>query len=211
MADDGHAHGAAGTPGASASDGAGGAGGAGGDPLVEVDALVASIEPSGLGSLETTELRTLRRRCEEAEEAVSYARRLLQGRLDILRAEALRRDDAGEHGAGSIVAFLAEVFSAEQIQPTGPLQARATRVRVPPGADAYAARLDAIADDADLATSNDADLTDIRDLVERFSDEERELSARRRALFDRIDAIRDELAARYKDGRADISQLLSGD
>lgn len=163
------------------------------------DALLAE-----LATLPTSELRTLRAACEEAEEGVSYARRLLQGRLDLLRAELLGREG---RGAASLLDALPSILAGDGSH-GDPMKARATRLRVPPSADAHAEALDAIADKATLLDPRPLGLDELADLVEALNEHERQLSALRRALFLRIDALRDELAARYKDGRADIQELL---
>jgi hypothetical protein len=157
-----------------------------------------------LTALPTAELRTRRAACEEAEEGVSYARRMLQGRLDLLRAELRGRDD---NVAARLLESLPEILSGDETH-GGPLQARATRLRVPPSADAHAEALDAIADEATLLNPDDLDLEALGALVEQLGEHERQLSTLRHALFERIDALRDELAARYKDGRADVGELL---
>lgn len=157
-----------------------------------------------LATLPTSELRTRRAACEEAEEGVSYARRLLQGRLDLLRAELAGRDG---RGAASLLEALPSILAGDGSH-GDPMKARATRLRVPPSADAHAEALDAIADEATLLDPRPLDLDQLADLVEALNEHERQLSTLRRALFERIDALRDELAARYKDGRADIKELL---
>ena len=50
---------------------------------------------AGLGGLGLEELRVLRRDAQEQEADLSYLRRLLHGRMDILRAELDRRPMAG--------------------------------------------------------------------------------------------------------------------
>jgi hypothetical protein len=163
------------------------------------DALLADLP-----ALPTAELRTRRAACEEAEEGVSYARRLLQGRLDLLRAELRGRD---EHGAAHLLEALPSILAGDESR-GDPMKARATRLRVPPSADAHAEALDAIADESTLLNPGDLDLDALGTLVEQLAAHERQLSALRHALFERIDALRDELAARYKDGRADVGELL---
>ncbi|MFP4311663.1 MAG: ABC transporter substrate-binding protein, partial [Nitriliruptoraceae bacterium] len=59
------------------------------------EALVSEEQLAALEELDTATLRSLRARCETAEEGVSYARRVLQGRLDILRASLVAREDPG--------------------------------------------------------------------------------------------------------------------
>jgi len=163
------------------------------------DAMLAELT-----SLPTAELRTRRAACEEAEEGVSYARRLLQGRVDLLRAELLGRDG---RGAANLLEALPSILAHDEAH-GDPMKARATRLRVPPSADAHAEALDAIAHEATFLNSGDLDLDALESLVEALEVHERGLSALRRALFVRIDALRDELAARYKDGRADVGELL---
>lgn len=172
--------------------------------IPDPEALLPRVLLGDLSVLSTAELRTRRAACEEAEEGVSYARRLLQGRLDLLRAELRRRD---EDGVSRLLDALPAILSGDDAPPD-PMQARATRLRVPPSADAHAAALDAVVDEATLLDPGDLDLDALEVLVERISGYEHELSRLRRALFDRIDALRDELAARYKDGRAAIGELL---
>lgn len=157
-----------------------------------------------LDTLPTSELRSRRAACEEAEEGVSYARRLLQGRLDLLRAELAGRDG---RGAASLLEALPAILAGGGSR-GDPMKARATRLRVPASADAHAEALDAIADEATLLDPRPLSLDELSDLVEALNEHERQLSALRHALFQRIDALRDELAARYKDGRADIKELL---
>ncbi|MEX2504960.1 MAG: hypothetical protein WD378_08920, partial [Egicoccus sp.] len=58
----------------------------------ELERILADDYLDGLQDWPTADLRQARAACEAEEEAVSYARRLMQGRLDILRDELERRD-----------------------------------------------------------------------------------------------------------------------
>jgi hypothetical protein len=170
------------------------------------------LDPDALDGLEqrpTAEIRELRGAAEEAEEGVSYARRLLQGRLDILRAELLRRQETGDHTAGELLGRLPEILAGDQGH-AGPLQARSTRLRVPPSAERHTSEIDAILDDATLTRVTEMDADELVAVIDRLGAKEHELSAMRRRLFDVIDRLRDELAERYKDGRASVSELLGG-
>lgn len=163
----------------------------------------------GLGDLPTGELRRRRDDCEEEESGVSFARRVLQGRLDILRAEVLRRRDAGQPEALSVLASLPDILAGER-HSSDPAHARATRFLVPPSVQYHRRDVDQIADDEILTGLPMRPLEDLRAIVERLAAKERELSSRRRALLDRIDAIRDELLRRYKCGEAHVSDVLAG-
>lgn len=162
----------------------------------------------GLDDRSTAEVRTLRAECEDAEEGISYARRLLQGRLDILRAELVRREEKGDGEATTLLGDLASILSHDQHGTMNPMQARATRLRVPPAAEHHERELDRIVDESQLARLHELPVDELAAIVDRLSAHERELSELRRQLFGRIDALRAELARRYKDGRADVSQIL---
>jgi hypothetical protein len=175
----------------------------------ELDAILAPTYLDDLDALPTDELRRRRAECEDVEEGVSYVRRILQGRLDLLRAELERRDDAGDADAGSLVERLGRILGGDEVG-GGAVQARSTRLRLPPKAALFEAQLEAVPDEAELADLPERDSEAVRELVERLTGQERELSAIRRQLFDRIDRLRDELAERYKDGRATVGDLLGG-
>jgi hypothetical protein len=168
--------------------------------------LLAPEALEGIETASTADVRRLRAGCEAAEEAISYVRRLLQGRLDILRAELARRSS---DAAGDLLAALPSILSADAVA-TDPLQARATRLRVPPAVAELQAALDALVDEADLDRLDQRDDEALIALVRGLAAEEQRLSELRRALFVRIDALRDELADRYKDGRAEVRHLLDG-
>lgn len=163
--------------------------------------------PDDLPSWDNDRLRAVRAEDETAEAAVSYARRVLQGRLDIVRAELERRLDQGSERASTLLDRLPALLAGDHV-PTDPARARATSVEVPEAAEALVARIDADLGETVLSALNDRDDADIARLLDALERHERELSAARRALFDRIDAMRDELAARYKDGRASVADLL---
>jgi hypothetical protein len=175
--------------------------------------LEAILDPSyldGLAEASTQELRRRRAECEEQERGLSYARRVLQGRLDILRAELLRREQGGDETAGSLLSRLPDILGRDQA-PTDPLQARATPLDVPEHAEDYGDQVDAIVSEATMLSLPERSESELADLIDRLAAYETELSGLRRQLFGLIDRIRDELAARYKDGRANIGELLGTD
>jgi hypothetical protein len=171
------------------------------------------LDPSftaGLETLPTDELRRRRAEAEAEEEAISYVRRVLQGRLDILRAELRHREQAGSVAAGDLLAQLASLLSDAAAGDRDVLESRATRLRVPSGIEPHEARLEGVVSGSRFDELGDLDVATLEVIAERLSLHETELSRTRRQLFERIDALRSELAARYKDGRAAISDLLTG-
>lgn len=166
--------------------------------------LLGDEQLASLDTLDTTTLRELRAACETAEEGVSYARRVLQGRLDILRASLVERD---EDGSDDLLDALPSIL-ADAGPRSGPSLARSARVRVPADAERYTAAVDELLAESLLDGLDEQPLREADRIVELLLEFEAALSTRRRALFERIDALRAELAERYKDGRADVRDLL---
>src|SRR6058998_1617416 len=79
-------------------------------PVQRTDSHLLPPDPieHDLATLSLPELRTLRRDAQRDEADLSYVRRLLQGRIDILRAELLRRSPTG---AASVVERLSEILT----------------------------------------------------------------------------------------------------
>lgn len=168
------------------------------------------LEDGYLGDLSersTAELRTMREECEEEESGLSYARRVVQGRLDILRAEALRRQESGDDAA-DVLDLLPSILG-EDGHSSDPMTTRATRHLVPPHVQYHRRGVDTIADEDSMADLADRSSDDLAALVERFAEKEREFSALRRTVLDRIDALQAELVARYKSGAANVSEVLT--
>lgn len=177
------------------------AAGGGGDRLGQI---LAPDYLAGIASASPEQLRAKRDACRHEEAAVSYTRRLLQARLDIARAERDRRS----HGGGSLVDRMSAILAdAPAATPLG-------NVRSAPVQDPPEVALGALVDDTLLADDSIARLPDLADaelddLVDRLAAAEREVSRVRRQLLDRLDALSEELVARYRDGAASIDEAVS--
>ena len=143
----------------------------------------------GVDRLGLPELRARREEAEAEEADVSYLRRLLQGRLDILRAELERRS-----------AILTDdspgTFSA------------IPRVQVPSRAGEHRRRVERLVSDETIARLPELDVEELTRAVEVLAAEEEKVSTHRRAVQRAVDVLRGELARRYRDGTAQVSQLL---
>lgn len=157
----------------------------------------------GLASWDTKQVRQARAECEREEAGISYARRILQGRLDLLRAELERRHQGGDD-LSSVLEDLTVILSSDHT-PSSPAQARAVTVHPPETAATLEAEIDAI---VDASEAHGDDLERLADLIDRLAVYESHLSELRRQLFARIDLLREELVQRYKDGRASVADLL---
>jgi hypothetical protein len=159
------------------------------------------LDPGFTEGVDRLGLPELRARREEAEEAdVSYLRRLLQGRLDILRAELVRRSAGGDQDVGGLPAILTDdapgTFSA------------VPRVQVPSRATEHRRRVERLVSDETIARLPELDVEELTRAVDVLAHEEEQVSTHRRTVQRVVDVLRGELARRYRDGTAQVSQLL---
>ena len=161
------------------------------------------LSPAFVENLPDLSLAEVKQRRDEAlaeREYLSLLRRLVHGRLDILRAEAARR---GRGESGSLVDHLPEVLADER---TGSGRGEVVRVAVPEAEIALARRrIEQLV--ADATISNPASLSDddLAGTERRLIDEEKVVSDARAAVIGVHDALQDELKRRYKE---DITQVL---
>ncbi len=157
------------------------------------------------------ELREMRDETEEEESGVSYARRLVQGRLDILRRELVRRTESDEDATsvGALLASLPDILSDEAGE-TSIGARRRPRLEPPPSLERIHRReVDRLADAPILTSLHERSGDEIGEILERFAEKERELSDLRRTLLDRIDALQGEIARRYRTGSASVADVLA--
>jgi hypothetical protein len=157
----------------------------------------------GLDELSLAEVRSRRHEAEQEETDLSYLRRVLQGRLDILRAEVARRN--GEET--DLVQALPRIL-ADDGAPSAPRGLGRHAVLEPSRADAHRRHVEALIADVDLSNPgahDDASLQRVLAVLER---EEREVSQNRRAVQTVMDTLTAEITRRYRDGQADPSDLL---
>ena len=139
--------------------------------------------PDVWSGLALADLRLYRKRLAEEEEKVSYWRRLVHARIDVLEAEAhherpLRLDELirvlGDTGTGRTRTALVSVRAADDLP------------ELPVLADMWVTELD----------PHDAGA--VRAAVERLRSAEEQLTDYRRALHERLDEATAELIARYR-------------
>ncbi|MCB1272499.1 MAG: hypothetical protein M9942_07290 [Microthrixaceae bacterium] len=170
---------------------------------IQPEDLIVEHEPDDLAALDMAALRGWRERLQSVEYGYSYARRVVQGRLDTLMGELERRR------SGAADADLVESMpSTLGTHISGPGLPRPTRDLEPPEwADELVGELDDIMGPADLARLHEVDLEDLADAAERTSALEQELSTARSAMHKRIDRVQAELISRYRNG-AGVDDLL---
>ena len=188
-------------------------------PVQRVDSgpLPAGAGGPDLGVLRLPELRTLRREAQRDEADLSYVRRLLQGRIDILRAELVRRGEprpagvtAGHRaflpaGEPSVVERLSEILTDAPARSRS--SARHVTVGTPHSEEYRALAADMLAEVelSDLDARTDDELGAGLGRLVRY---ERQVSRQRQQLQRTADDCSAEIARRYREGEAQVDDLL---
>ncbi|HEV7211942.1 MAG TPA: aerial mycelium formation protein [Blastococcus sp.] len=150
------------------------------------------------------EVRVLRRRAEQEEVNLSYTRRLLQGRLDIVRRELQRR---AEDDGRSLVDLLPEILAEKG---RGPAHGLGRHQTVGPSApEDYESWVNALTPGVDLSAISDLPDAKLEKAARALAEAESGLSERRRGVQQVMDGLAAELGRRYRDGEADVAALLA--
>lgn len=158
--------------------------------------------PSDPSGLPLDELRRVREQLQHEDDAVSYARRVAQARLDLVNTERSRRgrpDDADLRD--DLSAVLSQHLTAGAARPPRPADDLS--------GSAAAVELDAICAENGFSRLDELDESELATLGSALDDFEQRISSERRDRFERIDALTAELVRRYRDGEADIDSLLA--
>jgi hypothetical protein len=169
-----------------------------------IDRVLAEDYLDGLGGLPMDEVRTLRKEAEQEETDLSYLRRLLQGRLDIIRAELARR--SGET-TGELVDSLPQIL-ADEGTTSSPHGLGRHIAAEPSRADSHRRHVEQLVADVDLSDLSSHDEDSLRRSVETLEQEEHDVSEKRHSVQLVMDACTAEITRRYRDGDADVSDLL---
>jgi hypothetical protein len=167
------------------------------------------MAPGYLQGLESWPLDDLRSRRDEAtvvETGLSYLRRIIQGRLDILLAEQRRREAGEQESLTELVDQLPSILSEHVHAPgLGRLPALMGPGELDEGLQA---RLEEAMPENRLANVTDLDGTELASAGDRLVELEREVSGLRRAVFDVLDRLQEEIVRRYRTGEATVDSLL---
>jgi hypothetical protein len=152
--------------------------------------------------LSLDELRALRLQLQHEDDVVSYARRVAQARLDLVKSQHLRRD------AGPDADLSEQIGGVLSQQLTGG-PARPPRPTEDLSDNALADELDAVCAEYHFGRLDDLDDAELLALSDAIASFETRVSTDRRERFDRLDALSAELVRRYRDGEASVDSLLA--
>ncbi|MGH3026769.1 MAG: aerial mycelium formation protein [Gaiellaceae bacterium] len=169
-----------------------------------IDRVLSDGYLDGLTDLPLADVRELRGEAEQEEADLSYLRRLLQGRVDIIKAELARR--RGELGdSGSIIDQLPSILADDRPPARG--LGRHSVVE-PSRIEEHRRLVERLVADSDLSALSGRTADQLEVTLGRFGDQERAISEQRRAVQGVMDACAAEITRRYREGEADVSALL---
>jgi hypothetical protein len=161
---------------------------------------VTTTELPDPASLSLDELRTLRNRLQLEDDVVSYARRVAQARLDLVKAEAQHRTDQADVDVDEeLRTVLSSHLTGGPARPPRPTEDLSDHP--------LAVELDELCAVNGLGRLKSLDEAQLLTLTEAIAEFESRVSSDRRARFDQLDALSAELVRRYRDGEADIDSI----
>jgi hypothetical protein len=169
-----------------------------------IDRVLDPAYTEGVASRPLADVRVLRDEAAQEETDLSYLRRLLHARIDIVRAEQHRRATGD---ATAVVERLAAILSANALGPaTG--SGRYTTLE-PSRAEAHRRHVEALVSDVDLSDVGTLADEKLDDALRTYLAEESSVSARRREVQAVMDRLNEEIAGRYRLGSASVDELLA--
>lgn len=170
---------------------------------IDLDELITTPAPADLTGCSLAELRSVRDHYQDVENGLSYARRIVQGRLDTVAVEFERRIESDADT--DLVHRLPNALAAHT---RGPGLPRPGRELDPPSwADDIVAAADRMLGATALADLSSVPEADLAVAVSSIAELEREVSGSRREVQRRMDRVQDEIVARYQAG-ASVDDLL---
>ncbi|MGH3936508.1 MAG: aerial mycelium formation protein [Pseudonocardiaceae bacterium] len=158
----------------------------------------------GLGELGLGEVRRRRDEAAQEETDLSYLRRLLHARIDIVRAEQQRRRDGG---SAPVVADLARILAGNAL---GPANGSGRHQTLEPSrAQAHRRNVEALVSDVDLSDVGSLSAEQLDTALRAYSAQEASVSQRRREVQHVMDTFNAEIGARYASGDASVDDLLA--
>ena len=148
--------------------------------------------------LTLAEIRAQRNALQGEEDAISFVRRLAQGRLDLAQDEQRRRASGADAPAESLAERLADVFGQQH----GGGSARPPRETNIPADHPLVQELDAVCAHYQFEAMENLPDKDLDELINALGMFEKTCSQLRHELFDKIDALTAELVKRVREGGA---------
>jgi len=161
---------------------------------------------TGLDGIDIDDLRARRAMCDDLDVELSYYRRMLHGRMDLLAFEMRRR--AGEEEQ-TLLEALPRILSEGAYTAAPGLPERSLPIEVPDIPSPGRRLVDKALDSDFLARLPSLEDDELRDAHGLLAQVEVEVSQQRRLVYSALDRLQEELTRRYREGRADPGELLN--
>ncbi|WP_344685109.1 aerial mycelium formation protein [Saccharopolyspora taberi] len=169
-----------------------------------IDRVLSPDYTSGIEGRDLGAVRELRDEAAQEETDLSYLRRLLHVRIDIVRAEQRRRC---EDGSASVVEQLVSILSDNAV---GPATGSGRYQTIEPSrAEAHRRQVEALVSDVDLSDVMSLSDAKLDAALRAYTSEEDSVSQRRREVQAVVDRLNSEIARRYREGAASVDDLLA--
>lgn len=169
-----------------------------------IDRVLAADYAEGLTRLPLPEVRSRRDEVAQEETDLSYLRRMLHARIDIVRAEQRRRR---EGTTTAVVDELAKILADNAV---GPAKGSGRFQTVEPSrAEAHRRHVEALVSDVDLSDVSARTAEQLDAALAAYVAEEASVSQRRREVQRVMDAFNAEIGSRYARGTASVDDLLA--
>ena len=170
-----------------------------------IDLVTDPAYVQDLSSLSMEELRERRSVLDDLDTELSYYRRMLHGRMDLLSFEIRRR--SGEE-TRTLIEALPQILADGIDGPSRNVIPRDLSLDLPELGGKGNRAIDRVIGDDFLARLPSLDDTDLEEIQAALTDAEREVSTQRRSVYDVHDRISAEITHRYRQGLADAADLL---
>jgi hypothetical protein len=171
------------------------------------DTVAPDLTALDLVALDLVALRALRRDAQQEEADLSYLRRMLHGRIDILQAELRRRGGLDARVAsGPVVDRLSEILA------DGPSRVRQSARHVTLGTpltEPVRRLVEEMLSEVELSDLRARTDPELHAAMGRLLRYEQDVSRRRHGLQRTVDGASAEIARRYRDGEAHVDDLLA--
>lgn len=169
-----------------------------------IDIVLESEYLEGLKTAELDDIRERRDTAEDVEAQISYYRRLIHGRMDLLAFELKRRRGEEER---TLIEALPEILSSGLVLGDSPSLKHLDTM--PPLPSTTGRRLiDKIMEDGILTQLPELADDEVSEALERLSEVETALSGQRRQLHEVIDRLQAEIVSRFR-SQEDEAQVPS--
>ena len=164
------------------------------------------LDPEFLGDIESIpidDLRAKRRLCDDLDTELSYYRRMLHGKMDLLSFELRRRRGEEER---TLLEALPDILAGGATTRT--TTGRSLPVSAPDVPASGRRAVDRVLEGDFLVRLPSLSEDELETIQRELTEVETNVSAQRRDVYDVFERIQAELTRRYREGLADAGELI---